>query len=73
VVVQLLKYIRDISIVGGLGLYPYPTISVGEAPYPPSHVPLYIQLKAQANTSITLYTNSIILQKPLTRQNYGTI
>ena len=36
-------YIWDISILGRLGLYPYPTISVGEAHCPSSHVPLYIQ------------------------------
>ena len=46
----MLEYIRDISILGRLGLYPYPTRSVGEASCPPSHVPLYIQPKAQANT-----------------------
>ena len=39
----VLEYIRDISILGRLWLYPYPTRSVGEAPCPPSHVPLYIQ------------------------------
>jgi hypothetical protein len=40
---RLLEYIRDISILGRLGLYLYPTRSVGEASCPPSHVPLYIQ------------------------------
>ena len=39
----LLEYIRDISILGRLELYLYPTISIGEAHFPPSHVPLYIQ------------------------------
>ena len=39
----VLEYIRDISIYGRLGLYLYPTIFVGEASCPPSHVPLYIQ------------------------------
>ena len=39
----LLEYIRDISILSRLWLYPYPTRSVGDAPCPLSHVPLYIQ------------------------------
>jgi len=39
----MLEYIRDISLLVRLGLYPYPTITVGEAPCSLSHVPLYIQ------------------------------
>jgi len=39
----VLEYISDISTLVRLGLYPYPTRSVGEASCPPSHVPLYIQ------------------------------
>jgi len=46
----MLEYIRGISIFGRLELYPYHTISVEEAPYPPSHVPYIFSPKAQANT-----------------------
>jgi len=38
----MLEYIRHISISGRLELYLYPTISIGEASCPPSHVSLYI-------------------------------
>ena len=39
----LLEYIKNIFMLGRLELYLYPTISIGEAHFPPSHVPLYIQ------------------------------
>ena len=38
----MFEYVRDISILGRLGLYLYLSISVVEAPDPPSHVALYI-------------------------------
>jgi hypothetical protein len=53
--VCLLEYIRDISIIGRLGLYPDPTISVVACPT--RHVPLYIPAQAsmQYNQSIILH------------------
>jgi hypothetical protein len=57
---RILEYIRDISILGRLGLYLYPTISVGETPYPPkSCTPICTGLNLNAINP--LYTDSIIL------------
>jgi len=46
----MLEYIRHISILGRLGSYPYPTISIGEAPCPLSHVLYIFSTQSHANT-----------------------
>ena len=54
----LLEYIRDISVLGRLGLYPYPTISVGSLPSK-SCTPIYsaprLRLIQSIHTPILLF------------------
>ena len=55
----VLEYIRDISILCRLELYPCSTISIEETPYPPNHVHLCIQPHANiVHASITSITQS---------------
>ena len=57
----LLEYIKNIFMLSRLELYLYPTISVGEASCPPSHVPpIYSTPRLSLIQSIN-YTNLIIL------------